>query len=65
MQIELKGINFHESALFNDFAGVNLTIALRNIFSATLVYGFANNLSKHQYFFTYTNDKIADGLEKT
>ena len=49
---DFAGINFRESALFKDFAGVNLTFAFRNIFSTTLVYGFENNLSKNQYFFT-------------
>ena len=44
---DFAGINFRESALFKDFAGVNLTFAFRNIFSATLVYGFENNLSKN------------------
>ena len=43
---DLGGINFREGALFKDFAGVNLTLAFRNIFSATLVYGFENNLRK-------------------
>ena len=40
-------INFRESALIKDFVGVNLTFAFWNIFSATLVYGFENNLSKN------------------
>ena len=44
---DFAGINFRESALIKDFAGVNLTFAFRNIFSATLVYGFENNLSKN------------------
>ena len=35
-------------------------------FRGTLVYGFENNLIKNQYFLLInTNDKIADGLEKT
>ena len=61
---DLRGINFRESALFEDFVGVNLTFAFRNIFSTTLVDGFEKNLSKNQYLFAYTNDKIADGLKK-
>ena len=59
------GINFWESALHKDFTGVNLAFALKKIFPLTLVYGFENNLSKNQYFFTETNEKIADGLSKT
>ena len=62
---DFAGINFRESALFKDFAEVNLTFAVRNIFSTTLLYGFENNLSKNRYFFTKTNEKIADGLSKT
>ena len=43
-------IKFRKSALFKDFAGVNLTFALKKIFPLTLVYCFENNLSKIQYF---------------
>ena len=49
---DFAGINFRESALYKDFAGVNLTFALKKIFPLTLVYGFENNLSKNEYFFT-------------
>ena len=45
--MDFTGINFRESALFKDFVGVNLTFALGNIFSTSLVYGFENNLSKN------------------
>ena len=43
-------IDIRESTIFKVFAGVNLTFALRNIFSTTLFYGFENNLSKNLYF---------------
>ena len=46
------GMKIHESALYKDFEGVNLMFALKKIFPLTLVYGFENNLSKNQYFFT-------------
>ena len=39
-------IDIRESTIFKVFAGVNLTFALRNIFSTTLFYGFENILSK-------------------
>ena len=56
-------INFRKSALLKNFLRVNSTFALRNIFLVK-EYGFENNLSKNQYFFYLTNDKITDGLEK-
>ena len=62
---DFAGINFRESALFKDFTGSKFSVCLEEYFSTTLIYGFENNLSKNWYFFTYTNDKIADGLEKT
>ena len=42
---DFAGINFRESALFKAFTVVNLTFALGNIFSTTLVYGLENDLS--------------------
>ena len=42
---DFVGINFHESILFKDFPVVNLTFALRNIFSTNLVYGVPEQIS--------------------
>ena len=61
---DFTGNDIRKCNLYKDFAGINFAFAIRKIFSTTLVYVFKNDLSNNYYFFSSTNDKIIDSLER-